>query len=107
MSDIKRSCKTDFVRYLSMYAGEKKLNVCHMAILTAILYLGCRQRQIRKIRVSRSKIMAVSHIGSIPTYHKYFKELQEMGYFKYVASYHPGVRSEVILNKKGLSQKTG
>lgn len=104
MGNAKTKGKTDLVRYWSMYAGEERLNVCHMAILTAILYLGCRQRQIRKIRVSRSKIMAVSHIGSIPTYHKYFKELQEMGYFKYVPSFHPGVRSEVILNKKGLSQ---
>lgn len=107
MSNIKRIRNTEIVRYLSMYAEEKKLKVCHMAILTAILYLGCRQRQIRKIRVSRSKIMAVSHIGSVPTYHKYFKELQEMGYFKYIPSYHPGVRSEVILNKKGVSQKMG
>lgn len=107
MSNCKKRDKYCLMWYLSVFESETKLNVCHMAILTAILYLGCKQGKMRRIRISRSKIMAVSHIGSIPTYHKYFKELQLLGYFKYIPSYHPGLRSEVILNKKRLSQKLG
>lgn len=104
MNNSKRRDKYRIMEYLSISSHDNGLKVWHLAILTAILYLGCQQGQKKKIRVSRKKIMAVSRIGTIPTYHKYFKELQELGYFRYIPSYHPGVRSEVVLNKKRLSQ---
>ncbi|WP_348797977.1 hypothetical protein [Flavobacterium adhaerens] len=44
--------------------------------------------------------MSLSHISTIPTYHKYFKELQQMGYINYRPSYHPGYRSEVSITIK-------
>ena len=105
MRNYKEQDKYKIMQYLSKIADENALNVWHLAILTAILFLGCQQGQRKKIRVSRRKIMAISHIRTIPTYHKYFKELQDLGYFRYIPSYHPRVRSEVVLNKKRLSQK--
>lgn len=39
--------------------------------------------------------MSMSHINATPTYHKYFKELQNYGYIKYTPSYHPGYRSTI------------
>ena len=78
---------------------DERLNVWHFSLLVAILLLGQRQGQIRIIKVSRSKIMEVSHVHTLPTYHKYFKELQTFGYIKYTPSYHPGYRSEVELLK--------
>lgn len=91
--------------YLSMYIDDPQLNVWHLSILTAILGLGYRQGQGRRIHVSRRKIMELSHVNTLPTYHKYFKQLQNLGYIKYRPSYHPGYKSEVKLCKKGLSQK--
>tara|TARA_R110002124_G_scaffold134445_2_gene297190 strand:- start:3566 stop:3880 length:315 start_codon:yes stop_codon:yes gene_type:complete len=82
---------------LQIYMEDPRLNVWHFALLLAILTLGYKQRQKQNIKVSRSKIMALSHINTIPTYHKYFKELQSLGYIEYLPSYHPGVRSEVNL----------
>lgn len=87
-----------------MYSNDPKLNVWHLAILTAILELGYRQGQRRRIKVSRSKIMELSHVNTLPTYHKYFKQLQDLGYIKYTPSYHPVYKSEVKLCKKRLSQ---
>ncbi|MFD1602941.1 hypothetical protein ACFSJW_07445 [Flavobacterium artemisiae] len=104
MRNSKKGDKYRIMQYLSPITEESTLNVWHLAILTAILYLGCQQGKRRKIRVSRKNIMAVSHISTFPTYHKYFKELQDLGYFRYIPSYHPGVRSEVVLNKKRLSK---
>lgn len=78
---------------------DPQLNVWHLAILTAILTLGYRQR----IKVSRRKLMLLSHINTLPTYHKYLKQLQYLGYIKYMPSYHPGYRSEVELYQKRLS----
>ncbi|RWW91739.1 hypothetical protein [Flavobacterium cerinum] len=66
----------------------------------AILQLGYRHGHKSVIKVSRSKIMALSHVSTLPTYHKYFKELQDFGYIKYTPFYHPGYKSEVVLLKK-------
>ena len=83
--------------FLSLYIEDPRLNVWHLSILMAILGLGYRQGQRRRIRVSRSKIMELSHVNTIPTYHKYFKQLQDLGYIKYSPSYHPGYKSVVKL----------
>ncbi|REH01003.1 hypothetical protein [Flavobacterium aquicola] len=85
------------IDYLSIYINDSKLNVWHLMILTAILILGHKQNEWSKIKVSRSRIMHLSHIKTLPTYHKYFKELQNLGYIRYKPSYHPRCKSEVEL----------
>jgi hypothetical protein len=87
--------KREFKNHLSKLEEDARLNVWHFALLTAIMLLGCKQKQHKVINVSRKKLMALSHIKTLPSYHKYFKELQEMGIIKYTPSYHPGYKSEV------------
>jgi len=87
----------DLLTYLALLENDQRLSVWHFSLLTAILYLGLKQGQKDIIKVSRSKIMSLSHIHTLPTYHKYFKELQTMGYIKYKPSYHPGYKSEIEL----------
>jgi hypothetical protein len=99
-----RPKEKQLMNYLSAYLYDPNLNVWHLMILTALLTLGYQQRDWSSIKVCRSKIMMLSHINTLPTYHKYFKELQNLGYIKYKPSYHPGCRSVVELNKKRLSQ---
>jgi len=84
-------------KHLGQLENDSSLNVWHFALLSAILHLGYRQGETKIIRVSRSKIMTLSHIKTLPTYHKYFKELQVKGYIRYTPCYHPGYRSEVEL----------
>lgn len=81
--------------YMKMFAHDSNLNVWHQALMNAILHLACLQQQVRVIKVSRRRLMAFSHIATLPTYHKYFKELQEMGYICYRPSYDPNYKSEV------------
>lgn len=83
--------------YLVLLEKDTRLNVWHFSLLTAILFLGYRQGEKRIIKVSRSKIMSLAHIHTLPTYHKYLKELQVLGYIRYTPSYHPGYRSEIEL----------
>lgn len=104
MKQSSRFKKKDIMHYLLMYSEDPQLNVWHLSIMTAILELGYRQGQRRRINVSRNKIMRLSHVNTLPTYHKYFKQLQDLGYIKYTPSYHPGYKSEVKLCKKRLSQ---
>ena len=103
MNQVNGLREDQVMKHLAVYMDDPILNVWHLAILTAILSLGFRQGERHKIKVSRSKIMALSHINTLPTYHKYFKQLQEFGYIKYYPSYHPGYRSEVELIGKRLS----
>jgi hypothetical protein len=103
MNQTNKPSEDQIMNYLSICMDDSRLNVWHLAILAAILNLGYRQRQWQRIKVSRSKIMALSHINTLPTYHKYFKQLQDFGYFKYSPSYHPDYRSEVELHEKRLS----
>lgn len=85
----------DIQNYLAHLEKDARLNVWHFALVTAIILLGIKQKQSKIINVSRSKLMKLSHIQTLPTYHKYFKELQELGIIKYKPSYHPGYKSEV------------
>ena len=92
------------MKFVDLYLKDKNLNVWHLAILNAVVNLGFQQGQRKRIKVSRSLIMKLSHINTIPTYHKYFKQLQDFGYIRYKPSYHPSRRSEIKLYEKRLSQ---
>lgn len=85
----------DCMNYLIEAGQDTRLNVWHLALLVALVQLAHLQQEEHIIRVSRSRLMKKSHIHTLPTYHKYFKQLQEFGYIRYTPSYHPGYRSTV------------
>mgnify|MGYP003500781743 FL=1 len=78
---------------------DERINVWHLALFLALLRLAYDQKEKKTIKASRSKLMQLSHIRTLPTYHKYFKELQDFGYIEYSPSYHPGFRSTVTFKK--------
>lgn len=82
-----------WINFLQKISDDQRLNVWHIAIIVAIIQIAIAQDDKNRIRISRSKLMKKSHIKTIPTYHKYFKELQLFGYTKYTPSYHPKGRS--------------
>jgi hypothetical protein len=90
----------DFTRVIETVEKDSRLTVWHLTLLTALLLTAFRQGKLKAVKVSRSRIMALSHISTLPTYHKYFKDLQQMGYISYRPSYHPGVRSEVDIERQ-------
>lgn len=83
--------------YLQDINSDSRLNVWHLALMSAIVQLAVIQEELEEVRVSRSKLMSLSHINTLPTYHKYFKQLQEFGYIEYFPSYDPRYRSIVKL----------
>lgn len=96
---MKIDLSKDGLEYLDIVCNDDRLNVWHICLLLAIARLAYRQNEGAIIRVSRSKLMKMSHIDTAPTYHKYFKQLQNFGYIRYVPSYHPGYRSTIELLK--------
>lgn len=89
---------TQWINMFDQVGRDERINAWHLALLVALLRLAYDQKQKKVIRVSRSRLMKLSHIRTLPTYHKYFKELQDFGYITYVPSYHPGFRSTVTFN---------
>ncbi len=96
---MKTEISTRGIEYLDNICDDKRLTVWHLSLLLAIARLAYRQNENNVIHVSRSKLMTMAHINTAPTYHKYFKDLQSLGYIKYTPSYHPGYRSMVEILK--------
>lgn len=92
--------QNDMLDYFKVIENDGRLSVWHVALLTAVLIMALQQDRLYGIKVSRSRLMAKSHVNTLPTFHKYFKELQELGYICYRPSYHPGVRSEIDFLKQ-------
>jgi len=87
--------ETHWISFLRDLSNNPQLNVWHLALLSALVQLAYVQNETKVIHVSRSRLMAVSHIYNIGTYHRYFKQIQDYGIIKYTPSYHPGYRSTV------------
>ncbi|MDV4042986.1 hypothetical protein CMT37_09120 [Elizabethkingia anophelis] len=94
----------EWLLFIMTAINDQRLNVWHLALLSALAQLAYLQNETNVIRVSRRKLMQFSHISTLPTFHKYFKELQQKGYIKYTPSYHPGYHStvELLINRVKL-----
>lgn len=88
------------MRFILVIEKDTRLTAWHLSLLSAILFLALKQGRMEAVKVSRSRIMRLAHITTLPTYHKYFKSLQQLGYIAYRPSYHPGVRSELDIKKQ-------
>lgn len=90
----------DLLKYKSLFnilSGDKRITVWHIAIIMAIIRQASWDNIRDPVFTSRKKIMELTNIGSIVTYHKCIKELQEFGYIEYRPSYHPGIGSYIAL----------
>jgi hypothetical protein len=94
---MKKNNADQWLLFLKRAAADSRLNVWHLSLLLAVVQLAYRQNEKTIIHVSRSKLIELSHIYTLTTYHRYFKQLQDFGYIKYTPSYHPGYRSIVEL----------
>lgn len=92
-----RITETQWINFLRDLSNDSRLNVWHLALLYALVQLAYSQNETKIIHVSGSRLMAMAHIKTEPTYYKYFKQIQDFGYIKYIPSYHPGYRSTVEL----------
>lgn len=86
-----------FLKYMTEVAKDKRLSVWHLVFIFALLQLAHQQKKTHSVLISRRKVMELSHINTIPTYHKYLRDLQSLGYIHYTPSYHPKIRSKISL----------
>ena len=86
--------------FLFGLSKDDRVTVWHMAALFGIIQLAVSNDISAPIYISRKKVMELAHINNFMTYHKCIKELQELGYIRYLPSYHPGIGSKIQLLDK-------
>lgn len=86
-----------FKPYLLSFSKDERITVWHIAVIFGVIQLATNGSTRSPIYISRKKVMQLSHINSIVTYHKCIKDLQQYGYIEYIPSYHPAFGSKVYL----------
>lgn len=83
--------------YVERIVKEKGLQPSRVSVFLAILQLWKEQKRCNPFQVSRRRIMKLSGIKSIVTYHTCIGELKDRGFVEYKPSYHPRLGSRVRL----------
>lgn len=81
-------------------SADSKLYQSHSMMIIALLSIYQQKNYKMPFQISRKKLMQVSKVSSIATYHKCIKELVNLGYILYEPSYHPLKGSEVYLTEQ-------
>lgn len=78
---------------------DKRVNVWHISIYMALVYLWYKNDLSDNFYITRKTIMHLAHVGSIATYHKCIKQLQDFGYIKYKPSFNPCLGTMIVLEE--------
>src|SRR6187455_525774 len=81
---------------------DERINVWHISLYMALLYLWEQNSFNNPFSITRKSVMKVAHIGSIATYHKCIKQLQEFGYISYIPTYNASLGSYIHLSSVNL-----
>lgn len=74
---------------------DTRITSTQMTLYLAIYFLYQREGNMNKVCISRRRVMKLAKINSYYTYHKGISVLQDLGYVRYVPSYHPKCKTEV------------
>ncbi|SFB49927.1 hypothetical protein [Algoriphagus aquimarinus] len=83
--------------YVERIVKERGIQPTRVSVFLAMLQLWKEQKRCNPFQISRRKIMKLSGVKSIVTYHKCISELTDRGLVEYRPSYHPWMGSEVRL----------
>lgn len=77
--------------------NENSINPTHISLYLALFQCWNVNRFKNPTGISREEIMKASKINSKATYHKCMKELEALGFMKYMPTYNPHSCSNVIM----------
>ena len=89
--------KRSIGKFINRILTDQRVRIWHVGTYLALVLLWEKNRQSSPFQVTRRMIMQMSRAKSTATYHKYLKELEVLGYIKYLPSYHPKEGSKVWL----------
>jgi hypothetical protein len=68
---------------------DERLTAMHILFYLSLFACWAQNQFQNPVFISRKKIMNMTKIYSVATYHKYMKELHAFGYIRYEPSYKP------------------
>lgn len=77
------------------FSEDNRLTPAHISMYLALFQMWNLNRFRNPTSINRSEAMNLSRIGSVGTYHKCIRQLDEWGYLKYIPSYNP-LRGSVV-----------
>lgn len=82
---------------LDKMMNDHRITVWNGSLYVVLLHLWMANSFQCPFSISRQIVMKRAHIGSIVTYHKCIRELQQYNYIVYVPSYHPHEGSKITI----------
>jgi hypothetical protein len=83
---------------MAALSRDDRITARHVGMYNAILQLWYKGKFCNPVCITRRTLLPLTNIGSIVTYHKCIRELEQFGYIRYEPSNHPAKGSLVYLN---------
>jgi hypothetical protein len=90
--------ESNLSKYILAMHADTRITVWHLVLYVTLVCHWELQGFQTPFAITRRQVMRLSHIGSIPTYHKYLKDLIGFGYIRYESSFHPVQGSHFWIN---------
>lgn len=90
-------CSIKIICHFLAFAQKHNLSSFYISLYVAIVTTGWEQKNLNTIQVNRRKLMVLSSIKSISTYHKCINKFVLLGKIQYTPSYHPKLGSKIVL----------
>jgi hypothetical protein len=74
---------------------DSRLNSSHVSLYLALLLVWEQNSFVNPFRITRERLMSLSKIGSLATYHRCIKQLEEFGYIRYTPTFNSFIGSSV------------
>lgn len=90
---------------LEAFAKDSRINPSHISLYMSLFHMANLNHFPEQLQINRSEIMQLAKIGSLKTYHKCIKELDQYKYICYQPSHNKFKGSKIILFTFGTTYK--
>lgn len=88
--------------FMEMVCEDPRIGPSHISLFMAILYYAKIRDHQMPVSVYSKELMRQAKISGMATYHKCMRDLNELGYIRYIPSYNPILGSLVYILSREL-----
>ena len=100
----------NYIKHLNgvfqQFSKDSRLNPTHVSLYMALFQYWNINRFPKEFYINREEVMAMAKIGSVSTYHRCLRRLDEWKYLQYMPSHNPFKGSKIKLLKFGTTSGT-
>ena len=87
----------ELTSFYSAIKDDHRISSTHISVYMALFQLYNLNGFKNPVSINRRQVMEVAKISGVATFHKCIKDLQDLGYIRYLPSYNPVIKSQVYL----------